>query len=154
MSGPNFPPDINRRLEQIEADIQNLYRMRDSAEDPRDNQEIVFTLAGKLTASTSPRFYFSPAGVVRTVSVSVATPGTGLLRVEMLRNDVVIATLDLPAGMTRTRVSFADRGVAPPTFSSDADHLRFRLTATGGATDLTIQARYTTNRPWKIETHG
>lgn len=145
MTGPNLPADVLLRLEQMESDIRNLYRQRNGEVGERGITEIPFSLAGKVLVSTSPPYYCSPAATVRRWTASLATAGTVATTVRLYKNNVIVATITLNAG-----VKFV-RQVVDVNYSADSDEMRVGVTATGGgASDLTVQVRMTVGREWSM----
>jgi hypothetical protein len=100
--------------------------------------EIVFSLSGAVTLSSSPPWVRRSDGTLVEVVGLLGTPGSGPTTVNVLRNGVVAHTLTIPAGQTRQ----VDTGLFL-TYLDTADTLTDQVTAAGaGATDLTILHRF------------
>lgn len=122
--------DIWLRLDALE---RRLFRRRDSG----ITNEVVFNLAGPIEESTSGRWYLRESARLRHVVVSLATAGTTTSTVVVYKNDVVLLTIDLEAGVQLRKA------LSVTVFAADDDHVRVGLTdAAVDAEDLTVQLRF------------
>lgn len=100
----------------------------------RTAPEVLFSHAGALTATTSPRWYSRHGGRLVKVVVSLATAGTSTTTVTIYRNDVSVGTVDLLSGEQYKTLTLNVALVA------DVDHLRVGVTTVGtGAKDINVQ---------------
>ena len=100
---------------------------------PANPADIVFSLPGAVTVSTSPPV--TPRDTINAVglSVTLGTAGSTTTTVELLKNGSTVATVNLGAGATYGTATFT----AAVTFTARTDTYAISVTAAGtGAADL------------------
>ena len=136
----NLTPSYGRDQESIWREIRKLW----AGVNARDRGEVLdvpFTLPGGMRNSQSSRYYQRGGGRLQRIMMSLDTPGTSTTTVTIYKNGLSIVTLSLGAGFDKTST------VIDEMFVADSDYLQVGVTTAGsGASDLTVQCRFLTNK--------
>lgn len=134
------PPDIGTHVRRLEHRIELLERpiRRQSTGRPAPDEplEAIFSHAGTLPTTPSPRWYPRRTARLYTVVVSLAIAGTSNTVVTVYVNGGSQGTITLASGVNKNSAAFNNVLVA------DTDYLTVTVTTVGtGAKDITVQGR-------------
>ena len=102
-------------------------------------QEVVFSQAGALTASTSPRYITKRKQTLKKVVASLDTSGSSNTVINVLRGATTIGTITITSGSNYAEINLSQTFYDNPSFY----YLRMQVAAVGtGAQNLTVQARF------------
>jgi hypothetical protein len=141
MSTSLLTPDLRRILGDLGRRVGILERRVSTAAASVDSsQEIIFSYAGSLAASTSPPVRIWRGGNLSVVAVTFAPGGAGSTDtiIDVLRNGTAIGIVTVPGSTEIYNAEITARFVA------DVDTLALQVTTAGtGAADMTATARFT-----------
>lgn len=124
--------DLARRVGILERRVSNAVATVDTTD------EIVFSYAGALTATTSPPIRPRQGGILAVMAVTFGTAGSTDTTLLVERNGTTVKTVVVPDS---TEVFNADVGAR---FAADSDVLTLTIDTAGtGAADMTAAARFT-----------
>lgn len=130
-------PELGRILAGLERRLVILERRIRNEPTVPSHSEIMFTLPGSLTGSTSPKAYLRVDSRLVNIVCSLGTAGTSTTTVQVKKNGTTIATVNLTSGATFSRARAAEMFVA------DTDALTVTISAVGSAAaNLSVQARF------------
>lgn len=139
MSTSLLTPDLRKILGDLARRIGILERRITTAAASIDtSQEIIFSYAGTLAASTSPPVRVWRGGNLAVVAVTLGTAGSTSTVLDVQRNGTTIGTITVPSSTT------IYNGTVSGRFVADSDTLALAITTAGtGAADMTATARFT-----------
>lgn len=139
MSVSLLTPDLRRILGDLASRVGILERrITNSTTSADTGEQIVFSYAGTLTASTSPPVRLRVGGPLTVLAVTFGTAGSTSTILAVERNGTTVATVTVPASTTAYNADIGAR------FAADSDILTLAVTTPGtGAADMTAVARFT-----------
>lgn len=130
-------PDLRRILDDLRRRLEILERRIRAIEPTTTDDEIIFSLSGALTTSTSPKAYLRNTSNLVAVVCSLSTAGSSTTTVQVKKNGSTVVTVSLTSGQTLIK---ATAGVP---FVKDSDALTVTISAAGtSAAGLTVQNRF------------
>ena len=136
MAVDNVPPSVQRELSTLKQRVLNLERMLNDLR-VAYRPEIVFSQSGPLALGSSPMWTRRESGLLVEVVALLRVPGSTDTSIDVFRNDTVMLTATIPAGLQMVRVS------TQVAYGADQDNLHDEVTVVGaGAADLTMLHRF------------
>lgn len=136
MTQSNQPPNLTTELSRLKQRLDVVERRLKSGFGPSPFPEIVFSCAGPLSPSESEVWSAPIACKIASLLMQVREAGTSDVLVDVIKNGEVVISIRLPAGTTSVPTSCSI------VMSPNSDRLWMRLTSGGGASDLSVSARY------------
>ena len=131
-------PDVIKELQRRVANLERRIFERDNAGAGGDTIRMGWAVDGVLTTGTSHGWPLTSGDsyTLDDLSATLDTAGSTTTTLEVRKNGVAVATLDLAAGITSA-------SVAPSESYADGDLYTIAITAAGtGAADLQTFARF------------
>ena len=133
-----LPPELEREVEHLKIRVSDLERRLRRFEEERP-PETIYSLPGEVYATTSNRWYPRSDEKVIELLVSLVTSGTTATVVSILKNDVEVREIEVPAGQGAESPVVVNAAIE---LQRNADDLRVQVVEGGdGASGLTVQAR-------------
>lgn len=133
-----LPPELEREIESLKIRVSDLERRLRRFEEERP-PETIYSLPGEVYATTSNRWYPRADEKVIELLVSLVTSGTTPTVVSILKNDVEVREIEVPAGQGAESPVVVNAAIE---LQRNGDDLRVQVVEGGdGASGLTVQAR-------------
>lgn len=136
MTQSNQPPNLTTELSRLKQRLDVVERRLNNGLGPGPFPEIVFSCAGLLSPSESEVWSSPIACKIASLLTQVREAGTSDTTLDVIKNGAVVKSIRLPAGTT---------SVPTPCsiiMSPNSDRLWMRLNSGGGASDISVSARY------------
>lgn len=138
MTRPLLPPETEREIEHLKVRVTDLERRLRALIEQRP-PETIFSLPGALYVTASNRWYPRADEKAIELLVSLVVAGTSPTLVRILKNDVEVRELEVPAGQGADSPLVVNAAIE---LQRNADDLRVEVVTAGeGAEGLNVQVR-------------